>query len=195
MDQHFTLGSSQCYPEGSTERREYDSLNLTNEDFALKYYGNYPEGSGSRKLYDYYSMDIQDYLIKYQTTFDLSNWSSFLTKYVEPLFDGSSIDIYYQYIEKVQAPFRPDHRVVEKNKLYLETHNEFDQELEKFFAFLLSTQFFETYNISFEDWISSPNWDRSNAKDGHTESISELLNYKYGIKLLKVLLREMPWLN
>lgn len=183
------------YPDGSEERKQYDSAMLSQKEFALKYFLHYPEGHPRKKEYERYVLPLRDYLKKYYKNYDISRWKEFLNKFVYPLFDESKRKEYFDLLNKVQAPFFPEIDRLEEFWPKIKDDQRFDDELKHFFAFLFSGNFFKS--MSFEEWIKAKNWLHPWHEQVSLEvpTISELLENQYGDNFLKILLVDMGWLK
>ena len=71
-----------------------------------KKYQDYPEGSGGKKMYD-----------KYYKITDLSRWDYINSKFVLPLFDGTTWKDYLNFLSKVKPKFLPDEN--KKNEFWI----------------------------------------------------------------------------
>lgn len=71
----------------------------------LEKYKNCPEGSLSKKGYDRYYISFEECLAKYYAKPDLSRWEYWTSKFVKPLFDGTSFDEYWTFLQMVKPSF------------------------------------------------------------------------------------------
>jgi hypothetical protein len=156
-----------------------------------KKYQDYPEGSGGKKMYDKYYLPFQEYLDKYYKITDLSRWDYINSKFVLPLFDGTTWKDYLNFLSKVKPKFLPDEN--KKNEFWLQVKNDvrFSLELKHFFSFLYSVNFYKS--LSFEEWLNASNWMHPwyTSGDENLKSILELLKYNHSENYLKVILSEL----
>lgn len=158
-------------------------------------YKDYPEGSYQKHLYDENFLPLKDYIYKYYKDKSMDRWMMWINKFVYPLFNESERENYYQFLYKAKPSFYPEFTKLKEIWPKISLDNRFDNELKHFFAFLYTCGFFNTVN--FEDWLNSNNWLHPwyNEPYENNESILEILKYNYGIKYIKLLLIDMPWLN
>jgi hypothetical protein len=128
---------------------------------------------------------------------DLAEWNRWFDNYVKPVFQIEGRELYYEFLKKKQTPFYPKFWIAEKFYDKIKNDNRFDDELNRFFAFLYSCGFFMEYITTFEDWIQMKNWDNPNliATDNNQESIVQILKKPNGISRLKERFRWLPFLS
>lgn len=150
-----------------------------------KKYENYPEGSGGRKTYDMFYLTFQDYLIKYYKIPDLSRWDYINSKFITPMFDGTSWKDYWEFLNKAKPAFVPEEN--KKNEFWkqIKEDTRFCIELKRFFTFLYSVGFYE--RLSFEEWLNSTNWMHPWYEDEseNMKTITELLKYDCSENFIK----------
>ncbi len=126
---------------------------------------------------------------------EIAEWNHWFQKYVLPVFDFNHRDEYYEKLKIIQPPFYPKFWIAEKFYEKIKNDSRFDEELKLFFAFLYSCGFFMEFIISFEEWISMPNWINPANPSIIEESILLTLNQPNGLKYLKSRLRWLPYIN
>lgn len=157
-------------------------MNNKQEAFKFK---DFPEGSLSKKYFDSFFMSTENYLEKYYQEIDLTRWNYINSKFVTPMFDGTSWEVYMDYLKKAKPNFLPIEIKVKELWIHIQDDNRFSLELKHFFCFLYSIDFFKELN--FEEWLNVPNWRHPwylSPKD-EDKSILELLNYKFSENYLK----------
>lgn len=126
---------------------------------------------------------------------ELSEWNRWFTKFVEPVFNFSERENYYDKLKKIQAPFYPKYWIAERFYDKIKDDNRFDDELKKYFSFLYSCGFFMEYIISYEEWLNMSNWETPYDIGAKSESILEILKKNNGVVELKTKLRWLPFIN
>lgn len=126
---------------------------MSKEDF--KEFKNYPEGSIEKRIYDSYFMDIDKYLIKYFKN-NTDRFNSFYQDYITPVFEKNNRNDYNEFLQKKKPPFSIDYSRFDefynnnclKNKIL-------DVELFNFLSFLFSISHqFKNINV-FMTWIEN----------------------------------------
>lgn len=150
-----------------------------------KKYENYPDGSGQKKVYDAFYLGFQDYLYKYYKSPDLSRWDYVNSKFMTPLFDGTSWEDYMGFLYQAKPKFAPDENKKDEFWLQIKNDTRFSLELKQFFTFLYSVSFYK--GLSFEEWLNAVNWMHPWYEDESDDarSITELLKYDYSENFLK----------
>lgn len=180
------------YPEGSSEKREYDSTVLNEKEFALKYYKDYPERSGGKRIYDSYTLPFNEYLTKYYSNPDLTKWNRWMNKYIEPAFDENRSE---EMIKNFGYVSIDKHDFKAQNEIYnqLKTENRLDEQTRKFIGFLAGYGFFKKWNLSIKGWFMMINWHNPYYDITDQKSINQILDYENGLNYLKNQLPEIPF--
>ena len=76
---------------------------MNREEF--KNFKNYPEDSIERRIYDSLFMSTEEYLLKYFSEDKLKNFYSFYNKYVYPILEKDKRDLYVEFSKKNKPPF------------------------------------------------------------------------------------------
>ena len=153
--------------------------------FEVEKYKDYPDDSPYKALYDIYHLPFDAYLEKYYQNPDLNRWDYINSKFVNPLFDGTSWEDYRCFLNKAKPNFLPIEIKVKEFWKIVKDDDRFSDELKQFFAFLYSINFYR--ELSFEEWIKIDYWRHPWYKDPNEENktILELITYKYSENYLK----------
>lgn len=172
---------------------------MRKEDFEkVKNYKDAPEGTWQKKLHDEYFLGLEAYLLKYGSEIKLDKWEYFTSKFVKPLFNGAPYSEYQNFLYQAKPSFYPDPVKLKIAWDLLKNDNRFDEELKRFFAFMIACDFLDKeWHISFERFLSIDNWMHPWYHEEYENNVSivAILQYKYGVRFLKSQLVSAPWLN
>jgi len=158
-------------------------------------YKSSPEGSGQKRLYDSEQLSFQDYLTKYYSSPKLNQWNQFYKNFVEPVFkmDAKS---YKEHLKLLQVSFSfvPDHKRSLSNYSSLVGRGFFTVEMSKFLAVLLSDSNFQRGNslFQYDTWLDSRNTLKAISEFNIKLSIKEVVLLSNGEGFLKEKLMELP---
>lgn len=164
----------------------------------IKKYKDYPEDSVYREVYDSVFLPFSEYLEKYYKNLKLTrskswqSWERWQKKYLEPAFDADRHEEMiknFGYVSIDKHDFESQYRVYNG----LKSDKRLDEETRRFIGFLAGNHFFDTYDISVEEWLTMKNWNRPFDKKEEGRTIDEILSYQYGLNMLKCSLLQMPY--
>jgi len=149
-------------------------------------YKDYPEGSGGKWLYDKYTLPFDLWIAKYYTNPDLTGWNGLLKW-------ANEANIQSELFMKEWCKNRIVAYDFEK---YIATYKKlnsmtvFDEDINKFIAFMAGEGFFDRYSISLEDWLQRKiNPESSN--DVYT--LVDINSLKFGTNYIKSYLAELDF--
>lgn len=158
----------------------------------IQRYKDYPEGSVGKEVYDSVFLPSQEYLQKYYSSPDLSAWEIWQKKYVEPAYEESRHDEMvknFGYVKKEFHDFNAQYEIIN----HLANDNRLDDETRKFVGFMAGVGFFRRYEITVEQWFAMLNWSHPEHERDEGRTINGILQYTYGINLLKADLPQIPF--
>lgn len=145
-------------------------------------YKDYPEGSGEKRLYDKYHMSFEAWINKYYHDADLTGWEAF-SRWATEAFAKSEL------FERVWCKERTepyDYDILYETYQSVSSLGFFDEEFNRFIAFLSSEGFFKAYNLTPEEWIHSKNWQQPSEKcEIHCYSMVDVSRLPFGMNYIK----------
>lgn len=158
----------------------------------IKRYKDYPEDSVYREVYDSVFLVFSEYLQKYYKAPDLSIWNTWQKKYLEPAYDNDRHEEMirnFGYVSLEMYDFDTQYKVYNQ----LQQDNRLDNETRMFIGFLSGSGFFKRYGITVQEWFNMKNWNHPQHTNDYSRTISEILDCKYGINMLKSSLPQLPF--
>ena len=148
----------------------------------MEEYKNYPEGSAGKKLYDKYHMPFETWIKKYYQDADLTGWNRFY-KWVTKAFAKSALFESQWCKGRIE---RYDYDRLYSTYKSVSSLGFFDEEINRFIAFIASEGFFEIYNLSLDEWLHSKEWNHPSQKcEIHCYTIVEVSKLPFGINYIK----------
>ena len=116
----------------------------------------FPEGSIEKRIYDSYFMKIEEYLIKYFSKNKIEDFDLFYKEYINPILEKGKRDLYIEFLKKNRPPFFVNYERFDEFNNNQELRDKYsDVELFNFLSFLYSI-FDQFDNIDkFLDWLNS----------------------------------------
>jgi len=155
-----------------------------NEDI-LKY-KDYPEGSGGKWLYDKYTLPFESWINKYYENPDLTGWNGLLI-WANEAYTQSNLFMKEWCKNRIVAY---DFEKYEATYSKLNTMALFDDDINRFIAFMAGEGFFNKYDISLEGWLQT----KMNP-DGNDRiyTIVDVSILKCGVNYIKSYLAELDF--
>ena len=138
------------------------------------------------EVYDAY----QDALIAHYITPNLEQWQRWMQEYVRPAYDENKVgDLVLGYSSVADHDFQAQLYVYSGLALELRL----DEEARMFIGFMAGAGFFKRWDLSCKEWLNIANWYHPRWHMPQQKSISEILDYAYGLNYLKTRLPQMPF--
>ena len=127
---------------------------MDKEEF--KDFKNHPEGSIEKRIYDSLFMNVEEYLLKYFSEDQLKNFNSFYKEYVYPILEKDKRDLYLEFLKKNKPPFFVNYEKFDEfNNIQELRYKYSDEELFNFLSFLYSILNRFDNIKEFLDWLNN----------------------------------------
>lgn len=105
----------------------------------FKNFKDYPEGSVEKRIYDSYFLNPEDYLLKYFSKNQLENFNSFYQEYICPILKKDERELYIELLKKKKPPFFINYKKFDEFNTTKRLRDKYsDIELFNFLSFLYS---------------------------------------------------------